>query len=844
MLKREFLYYGTHHWGWMLLISCSVIAALVMIVMLMRYERHLVSRKVGYALMTFRLLVLALLFLVWLEPVVSWTIDKEKTGRVLVAVDLSQSMDVDDKQATKGEKLRWARALGMVGNDKFNARLDQWQKAYDAEKEPQWVGKNETKNKEQRKQLQQARKANMQEVFKQVDLLSRKEIALRLLTSTTSPLLEQLNKSVQVDLVVFAGESEGAESELLQELIKNPPENISVEFSDISSAIHKQTAASEASQTIGVVLFTDGQDNSRNDVTRLAEQLGNAKVPIYPVLLGSELQPRDIAIGLLTYDSMPRKDDKATLSAVVHTAGFEKKPLDIFLEREGEAPVKKTIIPTGTRTTVEFELDTKKKGWHEETIRIDVHSGETYETNNEKSFAYSVIDDRVNVMLIEGEARWEYRFIYNALKRDKQITLTEVLFEQPYLNILKQPQFNNRLKLPADASDLKNSPFAGQDIVIIGDVSPTAIPETGWKLFRTICFANGWNGVVLFRGKNHLPLKYNNPILTRLLPLKNLHAVDSSQTVDIAPPTQRGFHLSLTPDGERQEMFRFSLDQAGNRSIWKNLPGHTWGILGEAKPGATVLATALLSGNKPTLEQERTSAIIAHHNYGLGKVMWLGIDSTWRWRFRVGDKYHHRFWGQIGRWAAMNRASAGNENIQFGLRESTITKGKEAIFQARVAQHFLKKHPQLNLKVEIYRKGKSLTEPFATLQLKASENNPLMFEGRQISLPVGEYETKLVAEDVNIGEQIAAQLYVTPRQSAELSELAANRVLLAKISEVSKGELFMPHEVHKIPDLFKNPELNTSLRNERTLWDHWSIMLLFFGLLTTEWVTRKLNGLP
>jgi hypothetical protein len=31
---------------------------------------------------------------------------------------------------------------------------------------------------------------------------------------------------------------------------------------------------------------------------------------------------------------------------------------------------------------------------------------------------------------------------------------------------------------------------------------------------------------------------------------------------------------------------------------------------------------------------------------------------------------------------------------------------------------------------------------------------------------------------------------------------------------------------------------------EITLWDHWGLMLLFFGLLTAEWILRKLHGLP
>ena len=45
------------------------------------------------------------------------------------------------------------------------------------------------------------------------------------------------------------------------------------------------------------------------------------------------------------------------------------------------------------------------------------------------------------------------------------------------------------------------------------------------------------------------------------------------------------------------------------------------------------------------------------------RALWVGTDGTWRWRHRIGDTYHHRFWGQIARWAADNKAAAGNDLI-------------------------------------------------------------------------------------------------------------------------------------------------------------------------------------
>ena len=31
---------------------------------------------------------------------------------------------------------------------------------------------------------------------------------------------------------------------------------------------------------------------------------------------------------------------------------------------------------------------------------------------------------------------------------------------------------------------------------------------------------------------------------------------------------------------------------------------------------------------------------------------------------------------------------------------------------------------------------------------------------------------------------------------------------------------------------------------ETTLWDHWSVLLIFGSLLTAEWIIRRVSGLP
>ena len=72
----------------------------------------------------------------------------------------------------------------------------------------------------------------------------------------------------------------------------------------------------------------------------------------------------------------------------------------------------------------------------------------------------------------------------------------------------------------------------------------------------------------------------------------------------------------------------------------------------------------------------------------------------------------------------------------------------------------------------------------------------------------------------------------------------ADTETLRAIAEASGGRVFEPHETAELAAEFLNAEQTAQIREETNLWDHWSMMLVFFGLMTLEWVVRKLNGLP
>src|SRR5262245_51560591 len=129
-----------------LLIALACLTPLALILWLYRYELRLVSGATALALFALRLLVFAVvLALVCLQPVFARDRSVEQPGRVLLAIDCSDSMDIADPQRDAVEKLRLAKGLKLAADICPDDRLAGWIRAYEEQSEPVWVRPDEAR---------------------------------------------------------------------------------------------------------------------------------------------------------------------------------------------------------------------------------------------------------------------------------------------------------------------------------------------------------------------------------------------------------------------------------------------------------------------------------------------------------------------------------------------------------------------------------------------------------------------------------------------------------------------------------------------------------------------------
>lgn len=828
-------------WG-LALLCCGCVAA---IAALFHYEQRLIPRPLGWTLLGLRVLLVLVLFLTLLAPVWTYSHDETRTGRVLLAVDVSQSMDTVDLQASDAEKIRWAEALGMLGNPEIRGRTRAWARALDEGREPEWVLPDEVSDPEKRARLARVRKENLQSQLKEVTQFSRLDIARRALIPPSQSMIEELKQRAQVQFAAFA-----ETAKLLDEKqLENPHDvgqlGISRTHSNLAEPAEAARQSGSEAPLAGIVIISDGHDTDSPRAAQLVGRLQGLGVPVHTVLVGSEHRPRDLSIVHIDHPESVFLKDQSVVKSIVQTSGFEGQPIKVYLDaldepdREREV---KTVTPQGPSIEVAFTLPSMEVGRHRFRIRTDVAPNETRDDNNSRDFSISVVDDRAKVLLLDGDGRWEFRFLNDTLSRDERVSLDAVLFEQPFLGVLRKPFFPQNLEDVAPASG-PGTPFATYDLVLIGDVSPQHLNAQRWQQLDRYVREEGGT-LVLTAGKRFFPYAYQGTLADALIPLENLRQIRVNNADQTGPPDVRGFKLSISADGEQLPMFQLDTDALRARRIWSELPGHLWGIVGEARGGASVWAAALEPGQRPSLEQERKNSLIVQQYVGAGQVVWIGLDSTWRWRYLRGDLYHHRFWGQLVRWAVSFKAAAGNDAVRLGLRDAVIRTGQPAFIQARWDERFFAQHPGLKAQAIIERTGAG-PRVSQTVDLVPHPGNELIHEGQAANLPAGEYMVRLKLINVGAQQELPeTMLIVNEELTPELQDVSANRPLLEEIARQTGGEFLLVNELDRLPKLFENVTESESIREEIPLYSHWLILVLFSGIAMTEWVLRKLNGLP
>ncbi|MDP9040211.1 MAG: hypothetical protein M3O02_13230 [Acidobacteriota bacterium] len=577
----------------------------------------------------------------------------------------------------------------------------------------------------------------------------------------------------------------------------------------------------------GVVLATDGAENSGGIDLDTISQLRNRRIPVHTIGFGQESAADDLEID--DVNVAPRGMAGSRMSAAVHfhQRGYAGRKTTLEI-REGDKPIASREVVLGADGAAQSEtvlFSAGAPGVKTLTFSLAVLAGEQSTANNALTRLLDVSGEKRRILYVEGEPRWEYKFLRRAEEADKGIQVVSMLRtteNKIYRQGIADPG-ELAEGFPTQAVDL----FRYQAI-IVGSVEAGYFTPGQQELLRE--FVDRRGGGVLFLGGRYALSE---------------GGWGTSGAADLLPtflPSERGsFHraaatVELTAAGAESPITRLVDEPGRNVDRWKKLPYLAdYQTAGTPKPGATVLAGYKDPGSG------RTLPLLVTERYGRGRTALLATSGTWRWQMSspLGDQAHDLFWQQLLRWLAEESPGAvsaspaqetlsdhGHVHLTAMVRDGEFMPAAEA----RVAAHIV--GPE----------GIS-----GEVEMAPEPNTPGVFQVDWTAEKAGSYVAEVSAARAAEGggtEELGRDAVTFRREDgvAENFHTGQNRELLQKLSSETGGRYWTEGELSRLPQEITYSEAGLSVRDTKELWNMPIVFLLLLGLLAAEWLLRRKWG--
>jgi hypothetical protein len=591
---------------------------------------------------------------------------------------------------------------------------------------------------------------------------------------------------------------------------------------DIGSALEEVVRGAGGAPPSAVVLISDGAWNSGPDPADAARALSRLNVPVFPIGLGNPEPPLDAAVLSLRGPPDCFRGDMLFLNAEVMSTGATPIRAAIELLEDDRVVSEKQVmtLPGGRPSNVQLSCLPINPGRRTFSARIRPAEDQHFLPKSPAQTVVQVSDQKIRVLLIDAEARWEFRFIRSALERDPGVAATICLL-RPGVGPITGPGYLS--ELPAD-----KKAFSNYDLVILGDVPRTLLPNAFLKeLSDMVRVRGGALAIVAGRRGNYLGLA-GTP-LEDLLPVLLKGSSHLSAGEESVKP-------ELTQEGAAHLITRLASDPEENEQIWaKNLPPMAW--VADVGPLARD-ATALL------VHPFRTSGvakqpILATRYAGAGKVLFSGVEETWRWRKSIGDTYHYRFWTQAIRWLVRRHFNEGDPLARLSLSSAQCSVSEKVEVEAYCLGRDGFPLANGDVSVRIQPEG---GEP-SRLALEPVPGGWGIYRATFVPQKEGRYTFNPIVSVYGKEPLNSTAVLQVTRPDLEKSYLAQDRASLQAIAAASGGRYIRFTETDELKSLLAARAGHRMLTVEYAPCRNWSCYVLLAALLAAAWYLRKRVGL-
>ena len=585
----------------------------------------------------------------------------------------------------------------------------------------------------------------------------------------------------------------------------------------------------------GVVLVSDGADNSNADPLLAAQEFGNRQIPVFTVGAGQEEIPLDIGINDVSAARTVLEGSVFTVTAALRHQGFAGQEVELAV-LDGGVTVSSEVVTLGSpgvsqRFSLEVEPGRAERIVYE--LQVDVQPGEIITRNNSYSFLVDNTDKPpLDILYVEGHPRNEYKFIRRAVEEDESLRLATYLQTGPgkfYRQGIESPT-----ELAEGFPRSKNTLYE-YEAIILGDIEKEFFNDDQLQMIEGFVAERG--GGLLKSGM--VDEEFIGTPLVDILPVTLVE--ENFLPAQLRGGIRRGDHPTgnlftprLTRNGEFSSLLRLAGEDSDNLFAWSQLP-QLQGVYvtGRIKPGAEVLV------EHPSLQyQNQALPLLVTQRYGSGRVMSLATASTWRWQMMMDseDQSHETLWRQMLRWLAVS--APDRVTLEFDREFYNI--GDEVEVTARVLDEQYEADNDATLWIQTTNPIEEVTD--TPMEWNIEED--------------GVYRTSFTADQEGVfnllvdvtsaageeGSEKQAAIVVTP-SLREFNNAGMDRGLLARMAEAGGGSYFDLDEVDDLPESIEFTPNAYSREVQFDLWDEPWLLALLIGLLCLDWMTRRLRGL-
>ncbi|MBC7834492.1 MAG: hypothetical protein H7Y88_05250 [Phycisphaerales bacterium] len=628
----------------------------------------------------------------------------------------------------------------------------------------------------------------------------------------------------------------------------------------------------------GVVILSDGRSSDGPSRT-LLRRLEAEKVPVFTVPLGSPIGVPDVAVvstqgpdaafvddlvpiqTTIRWRSLPEGQRIGKVQLLERSTGLVLDEQEIAPEPADRpsslSPEPSPAIPTpspspdATERTLILTGRVGKEGAGrgEWVVRIVPDSSDLIVENNQLPVDLDLEDRPLRVLYFEGYPRWEYRYLKNLLVREGSIRSASLILSEG-------KRFVQEGDAPMQVLPSSPEEWREFDVIVIGDVHPGMFSTQQLEQLREHVGQRG-AGLLWIGGEGPTPTAWAATPLADLLPfslapesrdlpgepLKAVAAWDRPVVMAPAPAAEQFGVMRLADELENNSWWPAELGEhetGWSRLLWAQRLAPS--IL---KPATEVLAVARAEGGDGSIAPIEAPLVVTMR-FGAGRVLYVGTDETWRWRFGRGERLPERFWLQMVRMLGRESLTRAGKAARLVLSPQRAQVDQPVQVLVELLDQRLIDRDARSLRARIIPLDPAAEQPVeeASLTPESASGQTSVNSGvrRYTSVYIasrsGRYRVE-VTDPALDGERLAAEIEIWLPDD-ELLRPDTDHAMLAELSRATEGAVLAPDALASVRELLPNRRVRLiGTPEEETLWDTPLALILVVLLLTFEWVVRR-----